>query len=89
MRKFSLVLAAVVMAVGLAESGSASAKDGVHEILSEGEILMKTSKKGSESTVHDFTVAHDGEIYRCFTYLYDAQGYLGCYRMKGGFKDLN
>ena len=41
MKKFSLVLAAAVMAVGLAVSGGASATD-AHEILSEGKILMKT-----------------------------------------------
>ena len=89
MRKFSLVLAAAVMAVGLAVSGSASATDVAHKILSEGEILMKTSKMGSQSTLHDFTVAHNGEIFRCFTYLFSAQGHLECYRMKGEFKDLN
>ena len=43
MRKFSLVFAAAVMAVALAVSGGASAQT-VDEILSEGEILMKTSK---------------------------------------------
>ena len=69
MRKFSLVLAAAVMAVGLAVSGGASAdrvwiteKD-AHLILTQGEILYSS---GSEALIHIFTVRY-GRIYFCST----------------------
>jgi len=89
MRKFSLVLAAAVMAVGLAVSGGASATDDAHKILSEGEILMKSSEQEPEGTAHRFTVAHDGKIYRCVTYVYRTKGSLYCWRLAGEIVDLN
>jgi hypothetical protein len=63
MRKFSLVFATTVMAVGLAVSGSASAEDipSNYEVLTEGKILME-SGSGDQ---HFFTVHYDGEIYGC------------------------
>ena len=66
MRKFSLVFAAAVMAVGLAVSGSASAEDlpSNYEVLAEGEILMK-SYDYDNPAFHYFTVHYDGAIYAC------------------------
>ena len=63
MRKFSLVFATTVMAVGLAVSGSASAEDipSNYEVLTEGKILME-SGSGDQ---HFFTVHYDGAIYAC------------------------
>ena len=63
MRKFSLVFAAAVMAVGLAVSGGANAKDMPtnYEVLTRGEILMKSTIKLG----HVFTVNYDGAIYSC------------------------
>jgi hypothetical protein len=65
MRKFSLVLAAAVMAVGLAVPGSVSAKDKPtnYEILMEGEILMKSG----QPSAHFFTVHYDEVIYGCMS----------------------
>ena len=65
MKKFSLVLAAAVMAVGLAVSGSASAEDDANEILSEGKILHAANDENG--TYHYFTVAYDRLIYVCRT----------------------
>jgi hypothetical protein len=67
MRKFSLVFATTVMAVGLAVSGSASAEDipSNYEVLTEGKILME-SGSGDQ---HFFTVHYDGEIFGCASVL--------------------
>ncbi|MDP6817083.1 MAG: hypothetical protein QF449_03445 [Alphaproteobacteria bacterium] len=72
MRKFSLVLAAAVMAVGLAVSGGASAEDmpSNYEVLANGDILMKSATIGA----HFFTVHYDGVIYSCML----NNGNVGC-----------
>jgi hypothetical protein len=66
MKKLSLVVAAVVMAVGLAVSGDASAEHSSHEILSEGKILLSSASPKGPS-LHYFSVAHDGKVYVCLT----------------------
>jgi len=78
MRKFSLVLAAAVMAVGLAVSGGANAEDMPtnYEVLTRGEILMKSDIKAG----HAFTVNYRGAIYGCL--LKDGE-HLMCGEAKG------
>ena len=63
MRQLSLLLAASVMAVGLAVSGGASAEDkpSNYEVLTQGEILMKSAYKNG----HVFTVIYDRAIFTC------------------------
>ena len=68
MRKLSLLLAASVMAVGLAVSGGASAeqKPSAHEIISEGQIILATTGDPFKSNwVHLISVAHEGIVWAC------------------------
>ena len=76
MRKFSLVFAAAVMAVGLAVSGSASVETRVethkaHEILSRGQIILATEGQRFEHNwVHQISVSYNGMIYACMVWFY-------------------
>ncbi len=65
MRIFSLVLAAAVMAVGLAVSNGASAdKPTNYKLFTEGEILMKTG----DGSGHHFTILWDKSLFGCTAY---------------------
>jgi hypothetical protein len=76
MRKFSLVLAAAVMAVGLAVSGTAFARSGFdvytpeksEEILLEGDILFVSKGKNSS---HIFTVVFKEKVMICKNEYYE------------------
>ena len=66
MKKLSLVVAAVVMAVGLAVSGGAFASEWskprqAHQIMTDGVVLLSSVGQG----VHYFTVLYGGQIYAC------------------------
>jgi len=63
MKTLSILLASAVMMIGLSVSSHAIAKPDAHEILSEGEILMKHRDR----IWHHFTVEYDGKIYWCWT----------------------
>ena len=78
MRKLSLILAAAAVVLALAVSGSASAEDGSHKILSQGKILMKSST-GDD---HHFTVVYDEKIYSCRTWQWAGEWKLECNRLK-------
>jgi len=86
MRKLSLLLAASVMAVGLAVSGGASAEDMPtnYEVLSKGEILMTSviTDKGRPYKV--FTVDYGRAIYGCVINLERSE--LECFKISGSDK---
>jgi len=77
MKTLSILLASAVMIVGLSVSSHASAELDAHEILSEGEILMKHR----ETTFHEFTVAYDGKIYRCWTSGHASNSHVACRKL--------
>ena len=82
MRKLSLLLAASVMAIGLAVSGGASAEyvPTNYEVLSKGEILMTSVM----NEMHVFTVDYDGAIYGCANDLDRMR--LECIKIRGNEK---
>jgi len=85
MKTLNVLLVSTVMMIGLAVSSSASAKiagQDAHEILGEGEILMKSK---TEAERHVFTVIYDGMIYWCFTDYH----HIECNKLKDTTYDYN